>query len=55
MNYLAVTHILLWSFIDPEKLTEDIKLILLNEENNIHYSPVNLWEISIKYGLKNYI
>jgi PIN domain nuclease of toxin-antitoxin system len=52
MNYLADTHILLWSFIDPENLTEDIKLILLNEENNIYYSPVNLWEISIKYGLK---
>jgi PIN domain nuclease of toxin-antitoxin system len=52
MNYLADTHILLWSFINPEKLTENIKSILLNEDNNIYYSPINLWEISIKYGLK---
>jgi PIN domain nuclease of toxin-antitoxin system len=24
----------------------------LNEDNDIYYSPINLWEISIKYGLK---
>jgi PIN domain nuclease of toxin-antitoxin system len=52
MNYLADTHILLWSFIEPKKLTETIRRILLNEDNTIFYSPINLWEISIKYGLK---
>ena len=52
MNYLVDTHILLWSFIDPGKLTRNIKAILLNEDNDIYYSPINLWEISIKYGLK---
>jgi PIN domain nuclease of toxin-antitoxin system len=52
MNYLVDTHILLWSFIEPKKLTEDIRRILLDEDNNIYYSPINLWEISIKYGLK---
>jgi PIN domain nuclease of toxin-antitoxin system len=51
MNYLADTHIILWSFIEPKKLTENIRLILLNENNTIYYSPVNLWEISTKYGL----
>jgi PIN domain nuclease of toxin-antitoxin system len=52
MNYLVDTHILLWSFIKPKKLTENIRRILLNEDNTIFYSPINLWEISIKYGLK---
>jgi PIN domain nuclease of toxin-antitoxin system len=52
MNYLVDTHILLWSFIEPKKLTENIRQILLNEDNAIFYSPINLWEISIKYGLK---
>jgi PIN domain nuclease of toxin-antitoxin system len=52
MNYLVDTHILLWSFIEPKKLTENIRLILLDEDNTIYYSPINLWEISIKYGLK---
>lgn len=52
MKYLVDTHILLWSFIDPGKLTENIRALLLNEDNDIYYSPINLWEISIKYGLK---
>jgi PIN domain nuclease of toxin-antitoxin system len=52
MNYLVDTHILLWSFLETHKLSEEIKSILLNEDNDIYYSPINLWEISIKYGLK---
>jgi PIN domain nuclease of toxin-antitoxin system len=39
-------------FFEPEKLTFGIQSILLNDSNNIYYSPVNLWEISIKYNLK---
>jgi PIN domain nuclease of toxin-antitoxin system len=52
MNYLVDTHILLWSFLDTLKLSIKIKSLLLDENNNIYYSPINLWEISIKYGLK---
>jgi PIN domain nuclease of toxin-antitoxin system len=52
MKYLVDTHVLLWSFIEPEKLSKNIQTILLGEENEINYSPINLWEISIKYALK---
>jgi PIN domain nuclease of toxin-antitoxin system len=52
MKYLVDTQILLWSFIEPERLSSNISEILLNENNIIYYSPINLWEISIKYGLK---
>jgi PIN domain nuclease of toxin-antitoxin system len=51
MTYLVDTHILLWSFTNPEKLPEKIKTILLNEENTILYSQISLWEISLKYSL----
>ena len=51
MNYLVDTHILLWSFIHPEKLSQKIQEILLNEDNSIHYSQFSLWEISIKFNL----
>ena len=51
MKYLVDTQILLWSFIEPEKLSSNISQILLDENNIIYYSPINLWEISIKYGL----
>ena len=52
MNYLVDTHILLWSFLETEKLSEKVKSVLLDTNNEIFYSPVSLWEISIKYGLK---
>jgi PIN domain nuclease of toxin-antitoxin system len=52
MNYLADTHFLFWSFLETNRLSEEIKTILLDENNMIYYSPVSLWEISIKYGLK---
>jgi PIN domain nuclease of toxin-antitoxin system len=52
MNYIADTHILLWSFFEPDRLSGNIKSILLSEENDIYYSPISLWEISIKYALK---
>jgi PIN domain nuclease of toxin-antitoxin system len=52
MKYLVDTQVLLWSFIDPEQLSSTISHILIDENNFIYYSPINLWEISIKYGLK---
>jgi PIN domain nuclease of toxin-antitoxin system len=52
MNYLVDTHILLWSFLETHELSEKVKSILMDESNDIYYSPISLWEISIKYGLK---
>lgn len=52
MNYLVDTHVLLWSFIEPEFLSTTILRLLKDQNNNIYYSPINLWEISTKYGLK---
>ena len=52
MKYLVDTHILLWAFIEPKKLSKSSSKILLDEDNDIYYSPINLWEISIKYALK---
>ncbi|MDR1184643.1 MAG: type II toxin-antitoxin system VapC family toxin [Coriobacteriales bacterium] len=51
LNYLADTHILLWAFTDPSKLSADIQAILSDDKTEVFYSPVNLWEIAIKYGL----
>ena len=52
MNYLVDTHILLWAFSQTDKLSNKIKSTLLDENNRIYYSPISLWEITIKYGLK---
>jgi PIN domain nuclease of toxin-antitoxin system len=52
MRYLTDTHVLLWAFFCPEKLSDAIRKVLEDAKNAIYYSPINLWEISIKYGLK---
>ena len=52
MNYLVDTHVLLWSIIDPGQLSKNISKLLIDEKNVIYYSPMNLWEISIKYSTK---
>jgi PIN domain nuclease of toxin-antitoxin system len=51
LKYLVDTHILLWAFTAPGKLSADIKTVLSDSETEVFYSPVNLWEIAIKYGL----
>jgi PIN domain nuclease of toxin-antitoxin system len=51
MNCLMDTHILLWWFKDPNRIAKDIRSIIEDERNDVYYSPVSLWEISIKYGL----
>jgi PIN domain nuclease of toxin-antitoxin system len=52
LKYLLDTHALLWSFFEKKRLSENVKAILLDEENEIYYSLINLWEIAIKYALK---
>ena len=51
MRILLDTQHLLWLFIEPEKISAKNKYLLTDEENEICYSPVSLWEISIKYGI----
>ena len=55
MNYLVDTNILLWAFLEPEKLSNAVKSILLDDDNEIFYSPVSMWEISLKYGKKKLV
>ncbi|MDR1453123.1 MAG: type II toxin-antitoxin system VapC family toxin [Candidatus Margulisbacteria bacterium] len=52
MNYLVDTHILIWAFSARKKISPTVLNILSNENNLVYYSPVSLWEIAIKYGVK---
>jgi PIN domain nuclease of toxin-antitoxin system len=51
MSYLLDTQHLLWLFIDPEKITKNRSSIIATESNDIYFSQVSLWEISIKFKL----
>ena len=48
MNYLIDTHILLWMMLEPNKLSEKVKSVLVNYSNTIYVSQVSLWEMAVK-------
>ena len=51
MNYILDTHAMIWALFDSSRLSENVKQIILNPENNIYVSIISFWEISLKYNL----
>ncbi|OGR02733.1 MAG: hypothetical protein A2284_14645 [Deltaproteobacteria bacterium RIFOXYA12_FULL_61_11] len=45
MKLLLDTHILLWSLLDPDRLTPEVRALLQDEKVEVWYSPITLWEI----------
>lgn len=48
MKILLDTHILLWAISNDVKLPEKERKLIENDENEIYYSIVSLWEIELK-------
>ena len=51
MKLLLDTHVLLWTIAGDDRLPEKAKELILQEENEIYFSIISLWEIQIKYLL----
>lgn len=51
MNYLADTHYLIWSLLDPDRISGEHRAILEDETHTKYVSSVSFWEISLKFGL----
>ena len=49
MKILLDTHILLWALSNDTKLSEKARELIENEENEIYYSVISLWEVEIKH------
>jgi PIN domain nuclease of toxin-antitoxin system len=48
MNKLLLdTHILLWSLLEPKRLSDKVTLELENPSNEVWISPITTWEIII--------
>ena len=47
MKYLLDTHILLWSAMQPEKLTQEVAKILKDKHHELWFSPISVWEILV--------
>jgi PIN domain nuclease of toxin-antitoxin system len=44
LKLLLDTHIWLWSFLEPEKLSREIFKELENSQNELWISPISIWE-----------
>jgi len=51
MRYLLDTHTMLWWVNEYEKLSPQVKAILLNNENELFFSIASLWETAIKISI----
>lgn len=49
MDFLLDTHILLWMFFYPEKVSPKVVEALRNNSNIFFYSIASIWEIAIKH------
>ncbi|MCL2402636.1 MAG: type II toxin-antitoxin system VapC family toxin [Coriobacteriia bacterium] len=45
------TNVLIWWHLSPRKLSHKVRRILEDPYNTVYFSPLNMWEISIKYQL----
>jgi len=51
MKYLLDTHCFLWWFTEPERLSTKASEVIRSRGNQVYFSAVSSWEISIKYRL----
>lgn len=49
MRYLLDTHIILWGLVGSERLSKEVRDILIDPKNEIYYSTASTWEIEIKH------
>jgi len=52
MKFLLDTQIILWAYLEPERLSNEVSSILEDWNSHLVFSVVNVWEIAIKRGLK---
>lgn len=51
MNYIADTHIVLWSLIEPSRIDPPTLRVLEDADHTKYVSTVTYWEIALKYAL----
>jgi PIN domain nuclease of toxin-antitoxin system len=51
MRLLLDTHLLLWSAVEPERLSREALTLIDDVDNQLLFSAASLWELAIKQGL----
>lgn len=52
VKLLLDTHILLWSVLEPDKLSTEVKAELEHAHNELWLSPITLWEVAERKRLQ---
>ncbi len=51
MKILLDTHIFLWMFLSPSRISANVELLIKDTNNEIFLSAISSWEIAIKYSI----
>ena len=54
MRFLLDTHTFLWAVLDDPRLSDKVRALMLNADNELLVSPASYWEIAIKISLGKY-
>lgn len=52
MKLLLDTQLILWTAKDSDRLSNEARKMISDSENEILFSPINIWEITIKNALQ---
>ncbi len=50
MKLLLDTHVALWAFVEPERLTDAVRAAISDRANIVFLSAASTWEVAIKYA-----
>jgi PIN domain nuclease of toxin-antitoxin system len=48
---LLDTHVVLWAFADPDRLSTTVRARIADSRNTVHVSAATIWEVEIKRAL----
>lgn len=51
MAVLVDTHVLLWALYDPARLSDEVRDLLEDPDEEVWFSAATIWEVSIKFSL----
>ncbi len=52
MRLLLDTHLLLWAVANSGRLSPEVRSLIEDPSNDVHYSAASIWEIAIKTTLR---
>ncbi len=48
-GYLLDSHVLLWWWFDPERLTQPVQALLVDPDTTVLVSAATVWELSLNH------